>query len=75
MSVRITVLLEEDVDAQFTAFCQDKGFKKSTLAARLIREHLAQEFASINVLNNGMPSKAVNRKSRGLPAKRESSVQ
>lgn len=41
MSVRITVLLEEDVDASFTAFCHDKGFKKSTLAARLIREHLA----------------------------------
>lgn len=43
MSVRITVLLDEDVDAQFTAFCQSRGFKKSTLAARLIREHLAQE--------------------------------
>lgn len=46
MSVRITVLLEEEVDAQFTAFCQSKGFKKSTLAARLIREHLAKENAS-----------------------------
>lgn len=43
MSVRITVLLEEEVDAQFTAFCQTRGFKKSTLAARLIREHLARE--------------------------------
>ena len=43
MSVRMTVLLDEEVDARFTAFCQDRGFKKSTLAARLIREHLERE--------------------------------
>lgn len=43
MSVRITVLLEDEVEAEFTAFCHARGFKKSTLAARLIREHLAQE--------------------------------
>jgi hypothetical protein len=39
----MTVLLEEDVEARFTAFCRDRGFKKSTLAARLIRDHLARE--------------------------------
>ncbi len=65
MSVRITVLLEEDVDAQFTAFCQDKGFKKSTLAARLIREHLAQE-------NTSFESAALGRKPRGISRKRGS---
>lgn len=43
MVVRITVLLDEDVDARFTDFCQQQGFKKSTLAARLIREHLKRE--------------------------------
>lgn len=68
MSVRITVLLEEDVDAQFTAFCQAKGFKKSTLAARLIREHLAQENASF-------ASGALGRKPRGISAKKRGSVQ
>ncbi|WP_187294005.1 hypothetical protein [Sphingomonas sp. MM-1] len=43
MSVRLTVLLDDDVEARFTAFCQERGFKKSTLAARLIREHLDRE--------------------------------
>ena len=40
---RITVLLTEDEAEQFDAFCNEQGFKKSTLIARLIREHLAQE--------------------------------
>ena len=43
MSVRITVLLEDGVDAQFTAFCRHHGFKKSTLIARLVREYLAAQ--------------------------------
>lgn len=43
MSVRLTVLLEEELDAKFTAFCQEKGYKKSTLVARLIRDYLARE--------------------------------
>lgn len=43
MAVRMTVLLDEEVDARFSAFCEDRGFKKSTLAARLIREHLDRE--------------------------------
>lgn len=68
MSVRITVLLDEDVDAQFTAFCQAKGFKKSTLAARLIREHLAQE-------NTSILSGPIDRKRLGTSAKKKGSVQ
>lgn len=48
MSVRITVLLEEDVDARYTAFCEARGFKKSTLAARLIREHLGRETGPVD---------------------------
>jgi metal-responsive CopG/Arc/MetJ family transcriptional regulator len=28
---------------RFDAYCQERGFKKSTLIARLIREYLAQE--------------------------------
>lgn len=62
MSVRITVLLEEEVDAKFTAFCQDKGFKKSTLAARLIREHLAHEADP----SAGNPSQKVSHESSGI---------
>ncbi|RAZ78246.1 hypothetical protein [Mesorhizobium atlanticum] len=43
MSVRITVLLDEDLDARFTAHCHERGFKKSTLVARLVRDYLAKE--------------------------------
>ena len=28
---------------RFESYCQERGFKKSTLIARLIREHLDQE--------------------------------
>lgn len=37
---RLTVLLDEDEDARFSAYCREKGFKKSTLIARLVRDHL-----------------------------------
>lgn len=37
---RITVLLTDVEMARFRAYCDQKGFKKSTLIARLIREHL-----------------------------------
>ena len=59
MTVRMTVLLEDEVDASFTSFCKDKGFKKSTLAARLIREYLAREAGQ---------SKRNTRKMRGTSA-------
>ena len=36
----ITVLLDESEFRHFEAFCLDRGHKKSTLIARLIREHL-----------------------------------
>lgn len=67
MSVRITVLLEEEVNAQFTAFCQSRGFKKSTLAARLIREHLAQE-----AVHSGG---AISGKAQGMSLRRRGPVQ
>lgn len=62
MSVRITVLLEEEIDAQFTAFCRSKGFKKSTLAARLIREHLALEAVYSEGANGGKAQEMSSRK-------------
>jgi len=42
-TTRITVLLAEEDARLFEAHCQDRGFKKSTLIARLVREYLAQE--------------------------------
>lgn len=37
---KITVLLDTDEYGRFDAYCETQGFKKSTLIARLIREHL-----------------------------------
>jgi hypothetical protein len=40
---KISVLLPGEEEARFCAYCEEKGYKKSTLIARLIREHLNQE--------------------------------
>lgn len=39
-STKITVLLPAEDFKRFDSYCQDQGFKKSTLIARLIRDHL-----------------------------------
>lgn len=38
--VKISVLLSEDEAEKFDEYCRREGYKKSTLIARLIREHL-----------------------------------
>jgi hypothetical protein len=40
---KISVLLTEAEDARFGAYCDQKGYKKSTLIARLIRDYLDKE--------------------------------
>lgn len=40
---RVQVLLRQGEAERFERFCLQKGHKKSTLIARLIREHLDQE--------------------------------
>ncbi len=40
---KITVLLADSDFARFDAYCEKRGFKKSTLISRLIREHLESE--------------------------------
>lgn len=40
---QVTVLLDPRDDERFAAYCVERGFKKSTLIVRLIREHLDQE--------------------------------
>lgn len=40
---KISVLLPPEDFARFEAYCREKGFKKSTLIARLIREHLTTQ--------------------------------
>jgi len=40
---KLSVLLNEAEEARFCAYCAEKGYKKSTLIARLVREHLDRE--------------------------------
>ena len=40
---QITVLLDQEEHVRFKAYCDERGFKKSTLVARLIRDHLDDE--------------------------------
>lgn len=42
-SAKISVLLEPSEARRFDAYCRVRGFKKSTLIARLIRDHLDHE--------------------------------
>lgn len=55
MPVRMTVLLDQEMDARFTAYCEDRGFKKSTLTARLIRAHLERECSAPNLRHPSKP--------------------
>lgn len=41
--VRVQVLMAPPEAERFERFCHDRGHKKSTLIARLIREHLDRE--------------------------------
>jgi DNA topoisomerase VI subunit A len=41
--VRIQVLMPPEEAERFEDYCNERGFKKSTLIVRLIREHLDHE--------------------------------
>jgi hypothetical protein len=43
VQARVHVLLGDTEAARFDAYCKAQGHKKSTLIARLIREHLDRE--------------------------------
>ena len=45
--VKISVLLPPDAAARFDAYCRERGYKKSPLIGRLIREHLTRENFSV----------------------------
>jgi hypothetical protein len=42
-AVRVQVLMQPEEALRFEHYCARRGHKKSTLIARLIREHLEQE--------------------------------
>lgn len=41
--VRVQVLMTEEMSERFARYCNEKGFKKSTLIVRLVREHMDSE--------------------------------
>jgi hypothetical protein len=41
--VRIQVLMPRNEADRFEEYCRERGFKKSTLMVRLVRDHLEQE--------------------------------
>ncbi len=42
-TVKVTVLLSGDQFARLDSYCKTRGYKKSSLIARLVREHMDQE--------------------------------
>jgi hypothetical protein len=68
---KISVVLSAEGFERFDAYCTEKGFKKSTLIARLIREHMDREgFRIQGTLSTGQQQPAATKSSRG--AKRPS---
>jgi hypothetical protein len=56
---KISVLLTQSQYERFCAFCRDKGYKKSTLVSRLIREFMdAEHYASQEALFRDDQSKS-----------------
>ena len=41
--MKISVIMPDEDARRFNAYCKAKGYKKSTLIVRLIREHLDKE--------------------------------
>ena len=41
--VRVQVLMQAAEAGRFERFCKDRGHKKSTLIAQLVRDHLERE--------------------------------
>jgi hypothetical protein len=55
---RVQVILSDALDERFTAYCEAKGYKKSTLVARLIKDHLDREgYAAQSSLPLAPPSR------------------
>ncbi len=59
---KVTVLLSDEEFDRLDNYCRDRGFKKSTLIARLVRQYLDME--GYGVSRGGDPG--ANRFGRGL---------
>jgi len=61
---RITLLLPRAEFERFDSYCRQRGFKKSPLIARLIREHLDRESFFVQPVLNIDPATSADRKRR-----------
>jgi hypothetical protein len=52
-TIKISVVLSSEEFRRFDAYCADRGYKKSTLVARLIREHLDKEGFELSEARGG----------------------
>lgn len=50
---KLSVLLTTEEGSRFAAYCTERGFKKSTLIARLVREFLDRENYHLSSPNVG----------------------
>ncbi len=71
---KVSVVVPADEFERFDSYCAEKGFKKSTLIVRLIREHMDREgYRMQGQLPLSEPQRvqtAIRRRTRG-PASRE----
>ena len=58
---KITVLLAPEIFAQFNEYCEENGYKKSSLLNRMIISHLEQNNSKDRKYESGK-RKAANRK-------------
>jgi len=65
---QVTVLLDPSEDERFAAYCEARGYKKSTLIVRLIREHLNHE--GFTVQANLFDDRNLTVRSRNRPSTR-----
>jgi len=61
---KVTVLLTDTEFARLDSYCFDRGYKKSTLIARLIRDHLDRESfpeqQALPLIKNGQQTRVAN---------------
>lgn len=68
---KIAVLLTDAEEFRFSGYCREHGFKKSTLIARLIRDHLDNEgYAAQAPLDLGDAIAVGRRRQSGKPKRR-----
>ena len=48
-TTKLSVLLTQEEASRFESYCEERGYKKSTLIARLIREHLDRERFTVQI--------------------------